>query len=359
MSSKIEIDFIEFGGILWRKRIWIIKILSIFFTLGIVISLLMKKEYEARCKLLPEIETNQASGLGNLGSLAGLVGIKSADLGGSNTGLNPALYPLIGSSLPFQDQLLKKEYRFNRYDTTFTGYKYFSDIYRPALFEYILLLPKLARRLFKDKTKIIENEGDIENIWKITYAQKAVYNLIERRIEISVNDETGLVSIKGKMPDPVAAAEITESALELLTEHVINYKISKAKSNLNFIEKTYVEKKKEFEIVQNRLAQFDDKNRNVVTSLASIERQKLKNDYDVAFEVYKGISQQLQQARIKVEEETPVFTVIEPIVIPLEKSQPQRIFITLGLTIIGFFVSILIIFYKYFLLLKENSIQES
>lgn len=354
MSSGVEIDIVEFGKILWNKRKWILKILSIFFLSGIIISLISKKEFEARCTLLPEIESSQSAGLGSLGGLAGLVGIKTSDMGGSGNVLNPALYPIIGTSLPFKDQLLNREYRFNKYDTTYTGYEFFSDIYKPAVFEYILLLPKMARRLIRGKSKVIEDKGDADNIWKITHEEEAVYNLIEKRISISVNSETGLVSIKSKMPDPIAAAQITEAALELLTEHVINYRISKAKSNFEFIERTYVERKKEFEIIQNELALFDDKNKNVVTSVASIERQKLKNDYDVAFEVYKGLSQQLEQAKIKVEENTPVFTIIEPIVIPLKKSQPQRIFITIALTAIGFFVSVFVIFLKYYLAKRGN-----
>ena len=355
MSSKIEIDFLEFSKVLWKKKIWIVKVMAIFFLSGIAASLLIKKEYEARCRLLPEIEASQGNALGKLGGLAGLVGINTAEIGGSTSTLNPALYPIIATSLPFKSQLLSREYRFNKYNKTYTGYQYFNEIYRPAIYEYIILLPKLIRGIFKDKSTIGVNTESKSEIWKISSREESLFKMIERRIEISVNDETGLVSIRGMMPDPVAAAEITEAAFSILTEHVINYRISKAKSNLDFVQKTYDEKKMKFEIVQNKLAQFEDKNQNMVTSVASIERQKLKNEYDVAFEVYKGMAQQLEQAKIKVEEETPVFTIIEPIVIPLQKSQPQRIFITLMLSIIGFFVSILIIFYRYFLDLRKES----
>jgi len=353
MSSKTEIDLVEFAKILAKRKIWILKVMVIFFLSGIVISLLIKKEYEARCRLLPEIETNQGNALGKLGGLAGLVGINTSDIGGSTATLNPALYPIIATSLPFKSQLLSKEYRFNKYNKTYSGYHYFNEIYRPAIYEYIILLPKLARGIFKDKPKISVKSQSESEIWKITSREESLFKMIERRIEITVNNETGLVSIRGKMPDPVAAAELTEAAFSILTEHVINYRISKAKSNLNFVQKTYYEKKENFEILQNKLARFEDKNQNMVTSVASIERQKLKNEYDVAFEVYKSMAQQLEQAKIKVEEETPVFTIIEPIVIPLQKSQPQRIFITLMLSIIGFFVSILIIFYRYFLELRK------
>jgi hypothetical protein len=43
------------------------------------------------------------------------------------------------------------------------------------------------------------------------------------------------------------------------------------------------------------------RNRNVVTSLAQAESQRLQNEYNLAFEVYKGLATQLEQAKIKGE----------------------------------------------------------
>jgi hypothetical protein len=34
--------------------------------------------------------------------------------------------------------------------------------------------------------------------------------------------------------------------------------------------------------------------------------------------VYSGLAQQLEQARIKVKEDTPVFSVLKPVTVPLE-----------------------------------------
>ena len=113
-------------------------------------------------------------------------------------------------------------------------------------------------------------------------------------------------------------------------------------------------KRKEYESAQQKLAVFDDKNQNVVTSLAKTERQKLQYDYDLAYEVYKSLAQQLEEGKIKVKEETPVFTIIEPIVIPIQKSEPLRIFITITFMLIGFLGTVFYIFGKYYLNLRYN-----
>ncbi len=42
------------------------------------------------------------------------------------------------------------------------------------------------------------------------------------------------------MPDRVAAAELASAAVDLLTQHVTDYKISKARVNLEFIQSQHI-----------------------------------------------------------------------------------------------------------------------
>ncbi len=55
MGKKLEIDIIDFFKILLSNKKKIIKIVIISGIIGVIISLLLKKEYEASCKLLPEL----------------------------------------------------------------------------------------------------------------------------------------------------------------------------------------------------------------------------------------------------------------------------------------------------------------
>ena len=50
------------------------------------------------------------------------------------------------------------------------------------------------------------------------------------------------------------------------------------------------------------------------------EQERLQNDMSLAYQVYSQVANQLQVARAKVQEEKPVFAVVEPAVIPLEAS---------------------------------------
>jgi uncharacterized protein involved in exopolysaccharide biosynthesis len=190
-------------------------------------------------------------------------------------------------------------------------------------------------------------EYDSNNIIKLN---REDYKLLEKfndRINVQVDPKTGIITISSQMPDAQASAEIVKNSVMLLTEYVTNYKISKAQQNLNFIQNRFDESKNEFIKVQEQLASFSDKNRNVVSAMAQTELNRLQNQYDIAFEVYKELASQMEQAKIRVKEVTPVFIVLEPVVKPVEKSKPKRLYILVGFTLLGGLTGLLIIFIKY------------
>ena len=50
------------------------------------------------------------------------------------------------------------------------------------------------------------------------------------------------------------------------------------------------------------------------------EQERLQNDMNLAYQVYSQVANQLEVARAKVQEEKPVFAVVEPAVVPLKTS---------------------------------------
>jgi uncharacterized protein involved in exopolysaccharide biosynthesis len=58
------------------------------------------------------------------------------------------------------------------------------------------------------------------------------------------------------------------------------------------------------------------------------------------------MAQVLTQAKLKVQDQTPVFTVIEPAKVPLIKSKPKGMIIAMGLMFVGAFVGVGVVFLK-------------
>lgn len=66
----------------------------------------------------------------------------------------------------------------------------------------------------------------------------------------------------------------------------------------------------------------------------------LTNEYNLAYNVYSELAKQLEQAEIAVNETTPILTVVEPVVVPVERSKPKRGLICVLFTFLGGFAGI-------------------
>ena len=67
--------------------------------------------------------------------------------------------------------------------------------------------------------------------------------------------------------------------------------------------------------------------------------QRLEADYSIALNVVQELASQLEQAKIQVNRDTPIFTVIEPVVVPTERSAPKRVLIVLIWLFLGLVLS--------------------
>ncbi len=141
---------------------------------------------------------------------------------------------------------------------------------------------------------------------------------------LNVNDKEGYLTLTSNFHQALLSAQVAQKAQKLLQDYITQFKIEKATAQFHFIEERFNEKKREFESAQRRLASYRDANKNISSAVAQTELEKLENEYQLAFEVYSELAKQLEQARIKIKEDTPVFSVIEEVVVPIEKSKPKR-----------------------------------
>lgn len=77
------------------------------------------------------------------------------------------------------------------------------------------------------------------------------------------------------MPEALAAAQLGQRAQELLQEYIIEFRIKKAKANLDFIQQRFDETAQRFKTTQQLLASFRDRNKNVSLATAKTEEERL------------------------------------------------------------------------------------
>ena len=353
-----ETDLIELAKVLWQRRRLAIKITSVLIFFGLLVAFTSKTEYQATCKLLVESQEG-ASSLGKLGGLADLAGVNLSTFSNANKTLTPNLYPEIVRSTPFLENIINVPIYFEMSDTTVSSYDYFKVIAEPSILSILVAntvgLPgKIRNWLTPTNDSVVGNNGEIRRY------SKEDWSLIEDyadRISVSVSLKKGIISIRTEMPDAFAAAELASIVVNQLTEQVTKYRIKREQLRLDFIADRFIEAENKYRIRQERVAIFADRNRNITTSMVQTEYERLQDEMGIAFQVYKELASRLEQAKIKVKEETPVFSVLQPPLVPVYKTKPQRIIILIISIFFGGILSIGVIFASHFF--KRSRVRNS
>jgi len=343
-----EIDLIALVKTLWFGRKIVIKTILVFMGIGLFIAIFSEKEYTASTMIIPQTSDSEIGG--RLGGLAAIAGINLGGMG-SDSGISPELYPQILNSIPFQLELLQTRLTIEGQTKRITYEDYYTHVYSPGLLGYIkrytIGLPRLLFNGIKEEPTLTFRSGEEgNNLLSISEEEKVLIKQLSSQVFLDVDD--GSVTISGIMPEAIASAEMTIKVEKLLQDYVINFKIQKSKELLQFIEVRYKEKEDKFNKIQEKLAAFSDENKFVNTAMAQTRLERLQSEYDLAFEVCSELAKRLEAQQIQVTEDTPVFTVIKPVNVPLEKSKPQRVIILIIYTLLGVVLGIGYVFINKF-----------
>ena len=328
-SQETEIDFINLARTFWEGRIVIGKLILLGVFIGFFVAILIPNEFTASSTMVPQISDPKSKlaglsgGLSGLSGLAAMAGINLNTATGSE--LSPRTYSSIISSVPFQLELMKTLLNFEKLDSQVTLYDYYTKIkFGNPFVKYTLGLPSLIIKAIKGEKRNKFNTSEVNPLYLLTEKQIEVQKIIEKKVAILVNDKDAYVSLSCSLPEAYASAQLTQNAQELLQRYITEFKIEKAKVDQEFIQQRYDEAKKNYQAAQQQLASFRDRNKNMSTAIAKTEEERLTGEYTLVTGVYSELAKKLEQAKIQVKEETPVFTIIKPVSVPIEKSTPNR-----------------------------------
>lgn len=133
-----------------------------------------------------------------------------------------------------------------------------------------------------------------------------------------------MTSVTATFQDSKVAAVVADSVVKKLQEYIIDYRTSKSKEDCLYLEKLFKERQQEYYEAQRKYADYMDSHDNIILQSVRTEQERLQNDMSLAYQVYSQVAGQLQVARAKVQEEKPVFAVVEPAVVPLYPSGTSR-----------------------------------
>ncbi|BBD44471.1 Lipopolysaccharide biosynthesis protein [Petrimonas sp. IBARAKI] len=341
-----EIDLKDIIRQLWMKRRFILITTGVFFLLGIFIALTSPVSYSASSTIVPQSSQRNT---GNLGGLASMMGV---NLASSMTGetLSPTVYPNIVKSVPFCREIMQMPIPVKKSSTPITLYEYYNyKQYQQknllnAIKKYTIGLPgvilsSIHKNTSNEEAAVAYTDTISGEVLSLTSKERKAISLIQQNILFESNSRDGYIKLGYSFAEPEAAAAIADHLFKTLEKYVKDYKAQKQQDNLLFVESNYSEARKDFLQKQTNLAAFQDANRGLVSAMARTTERRLSSEYDIAFTVYNELAKQLEQAKLSVKESTPVLTIIDPVVVPQQRSTPRRSMIIAVFLFLGLIVS--------------------
>ena len=327
-----EIDLLELAKKVWNGRKLILKACGCAVLVGLVVGFSIPKEYTANVTLAPEAAAGGRSVSGGLSALAGMAGI---NLGASQTAdaLSPELYPDIVKSIPFSIEMFDIKVTDMKGKLNTTVYEYLKEHQRQPWWGYITSAPFKALgwviKTIKGEKEDTATTNTVDP-FKLTNEQNGIIATLGERIKVEVDKKTSVIKISVTMQDPLIAATLTNEVMEKLQDYITEYRTNKARKDLEYTQKLYEESMQSYHEAQQEYAAYMDRNQNVSLRSAQTQQDRLRNEMELAFNVYNQTAQQLQVAKAKVQEDTPVYTVVEAASVPLSAAKPSKVMILIG-----------------------------
>ena len=323
-DEELEIDLMDLLRKIIGIRKKIYKAAGIGLIIGVIVAISIPKQYTVEVTLSPEMGNNKGGGLSGLA--ASFLG-SGVSMGDGTDALNASLSADIVSSTPFLLELSNMKVPVSGSEEISLS-SYLNEESSPW-WGYVIGFPGMV--IGGVKSLFIENEDESISSDKVSrgtieLSQKEFQKIesLKRKIGASVDKKTSMTTVSVTMQSPKVAAVVADSVVKKLQEYIIDYRTSKSKEDCLYLEKLFKERQQEYYEAQRKYADYMDSHDNIILQSVRTEQERLQNDMSLAYQVYSQVASQLQVARAKVQEEKPVFAVVEPAVVPLKTSGTSR-----------------------------------
>ena len=323
-EQEDAIDIMEYVAKLWTHRKMIILWCCVGAFIGLVVGFSLPKTYRAGAVLSPELEQKTGSGVSSIASMMGV------NLNNSIDAVSYEMYPDVMHSTPFIVGLFDLSVTFERKDSVITT----------TLIDYMLEYQKspwwtpIMEAPFKALAWCIsliipaeeeEEQGSAQrNPANLNKWERDVVKFFAQNLHVDVDKKSGKTQVSLEMQDPLVVYAVVEAVLDHLKDFMVDYRTSKASQDVANLTTICEQRKADYYAVQQAYAKYIDANKNVILQSANAERERLQQEMNLAYQVYSQVATQLESARIKEQQDKPVFALLDPPVVPLLKAGPSK-----------------------------------
>ena len=345
-KEEDEIDIIALLKTLWIGKKLIVKTTILFFIIGCIVALLSPIVYTAQTTFVPQVSEDQMSstnkGLGSLASLAGI----NLNQGSTNSDsyLSPLLYSKIANSDEFSLKLIEEDL-ISLNGEKFTLKEYMlSDT--NSSFNLIGFIKKYTIGLFVKNNNELKSNEIVNDYNFISQEEFNLVKIFKEKFSILLNDKDGYIEVIASDKDAFISTQLVKIVTKNLQSRIIELRTNKIKERLEYSKNQYEQKQIEFNILQNNVADFKDSNKNISTARFMSELQKLESEYQLQQSILMNLASEYNNNKIKLNKDTPIFSVIDEVSVPNVRSEPKRSLMILIYVFFGIALSIAFLLFK-------------
>lgn len=324
-EQQSSIGFSKYLQDLLKHKKLFYKVLGIAFVVACVIALSLPNYYKCTVTLSPELTRSRSSG--GLAALASSFGVSLNGGAAGTEALFPTLYPDLMNSTEFMTGLfnisvtIEGDKEVGEPDRTMTYYEYLTKEQKRTWWSAAIRgTMKWIVSLFREPMP----ESDKVDPFRLTKKQTDVIGVINKKIVCDIDEKTMVISIDVTDQDPLICATLADSVKVRLQQAITDYRTRKARVDLEYNKKLYAEAQARYEKVSKAYVRFADSNQKVFLQSIRQKRSDLEDELSLQRSICQQLAGQVQQAEMKVQEETPAFTTIQNATVPVEKAGPGR-----------------------------------
>lgn len=332
----LNIDFGKYWRIVKRHRKAVMWWIVGGFVLGCLLAMATPRKYTCVSKLAPELSSTATS---RLSSMASLVGLTSTMLGTTDA-VYPMVYPELVHSPEFIVDLfdMPVDFVYKKDSVHTTLYDYMENYSGKTAVGNILFAPMNLLGKIMENLKGEDGNQDTSAFFdpfRMTRKQSIVYKKLCKNIEATIDKKTLVVTMETTLDNRFVCADLSRALNENIKKYVTRYRTEKAIHDRDYYQKIYDESQSKYLDAQDRYSRYVDSHQGVVLQRVNAERERLKNETSLLYQLYSANAQQLQNAEAKVQLETPVFAEIVTPTTPYKNLNSRKkkaiIFALLGL----------------------------
>lgn len=354
LPDEQEIDIMELISKLWKNRKMVIKWCVVGAIIGLVAGFSIPKTYRASATLAPETQQRVGSGVSSIASMMGV------SLDNSTDAIDYEMYPDVVASTPFLFELLDLQVKTadGQIDTTLQCY--ILNHQKSPWWSHVIGAPfkALSWAISLVKQEEEEESGDVAelDIFNLPKDERMAIAYLSKNIMVSVDKKTGKTQMSLEMQDPLVVATVLDAVVNNLKDYMSDYRTSKSRQDVANLSIICEQRKQDYYAAQKAYALYTDSNKNIVLNSSKAEGQRLQQEMNLAYQVYSQVATQLEGARIKTQQDKPVFAVLKPVSVPMKKAGPSKSMLLIVLTFLaGCCAAAWVLFGKdYWKKFKEN-----